>query len=310
MAVSKLKKRKTTKAEEADATAPVETQERVTLSTRTVDPAAVAAASARALGGGTGIKTNFAKFDKDQTIIRILPGDPLFVAYRQNMTRLAGRFNTSVDLEDVYKNEALHQAALAAGKITSEDFEKFQLFGDPFTSVMVALKNGGVKLPKGQAFWPQTKAVFNIINRADGKLYFWEASKTAFESIMTLFGKLDEETDEFVPGQYPELFNADDGFDLVVTGNGKDGKARRYLSYLPTRKSTPVGELAEGDAPYDLLDKVVWRVQSWDDRARQMFASYGSVAKVVGITPETWGISAVVGAGVDPEGDIDKDPES
>jgi hypothetical protein len=293
---STLKRRKATPKDEAPAE---QAAPKRTLSTRAIDPAKVAAQAKAALGGGGG-GTNFLKLDKDKTTIRILPGDPLFLSFRQNMTRVAGRFNTTLDFEGVFGSPELHQRALAEGKITADDFAKFQQFGDPFTSTMLALKNAGVKLAKGQAFWPQTRAVFSVINRADGKVYLWEASKTAFENIMTHFGKLNDEG-VFEPGEYPELFNVEDGFDLVITGNGQDGKARRYTAYTPARQQSGLGEY-EGE-PYDLLAQVTRRVSTWDDRARQMFASHGALAAVVGITPETWGISAVISS------DDDQDPE-
>jgi hypothetical protein len=294
MAASKLARRK------ADPEEKVEEPKTRTLSTRPIDPTAVAAAAKAALGGSGGGGTNFLKMDKDKTTIRILPGDPLFLSFRQNMTRIAGRFNTTLDLGDVFNNGPLHERALAEGKLTADDFAKFQQFGDPFVSTMVALKNAGVKLPKGKAFWPATRAVFNVINRATDEVALWEASKTAFENIMALFGDLNNDG-EFEPGEYPELFNAEDGFDIVVTGNGKDGKARRYTSYLPARKASPVGDFT--GEPYDLLAQVTRRVADWDTRARQMFASYGSVAATVGITPDSWGLNAVVGQ------DDDQDPE-
>jgi len=303
MATAKLKRRK---AAPKDETPEPEVTEKRVLSTRTIDPATVAAAAKHALSGGGGGSTNFLKLSKDKTTIRILPGDPLFIDFRQNMTRIAGRFTTTIDFGTIFNNGELHNRALAEGKLTADDFAKFQQFGDPFVSTMVALKNAGVQLAKGKAFWPQTRAVFNVISRADGQVALWESSKTAFENIMTLFGKLDDEG-IFVPGEYPEIFNADDGFDLIITGNGQDGKARRYNSYLPARNASDVGEF-EGE-PYDLLGQVVRRIGSWDERARQMFASYGTEAALVNITPETWGLGNAIVAAQDPEGDIDKDPE-
>lgn len=299
---TKLQRRKATPKDEA---APEKEQApKRTLSTRAIDPTAVAAAAKAALGGGGG-NTKYMKLGKDKTTIRILPGDPLFLSFRQNMTKVAGRFNTTIDFESIFNSPELHQRALAEGKITADDFAKFQQFGDPFTSTMLALKNAGMKLAKGQSFWPQTRAVFNVLNRADGGVYLWEASKTAFEAIMARFGKLDEEG-AFVPGEYPELFNLKDGFDLVITGNGQDGKARRYTSYDPARNASPVGGV--DDEPYDLMAQVVRRVSNWDDRARQMFATYGALASVVGITPATWSISAVIGS--DDDQDPEEDPSS
>jgi hypothetical protein len=300
MATSKLARRKASPKDKAEPETP-----KRTLSTRAIDPAAVVAAARAALGGGGG-GTNFLKLDKDKSTIRILPGDPLFVSFRQNMTKIAGRFNTTIDMATVFEDPALHAAALAQGKVTADDFAKYQQFGDPFVSTMVALKNAGVKLAQGKSFWPQTRAVFNVVNRADGKVYLWEASKTAFSSIMDHLGKMTDDG-EFKPGEYPELFNADDGFDIVIMGNGEDGIARRYTAYTPARKQSEVGDF-EGE-PYELLSQVVRRVSTWDDRARQMFASYAAAAQLAGITPDTWGLNAVSGAGEDPEGDIDKDPE-
>lgn len=299
---SALKKRQSKASDQAEAT---EASAPRTLTTRAIDPRAVAAAAKAALGGSGG-GTNYLKLDAHESVIRVYPGDPLFLNYRQNMTKVAGRYTTTVDMQTVFENPAIHQAALAQGKVTADDYAKYQQYGDPFVSTMVALKNAGVKLGQGKAFWPQTKAVFNVINRADGKLYFWEASKTAFEAIMALFGKIGDDG-EFVPGKYPELFNEADGFDIVITGNGADGKARRYTGYNPDREQTPLGDF-EGE-PYDLLAQVVRKVVGWDERARHMFASHGATASLAGINPSLWGLDAVSGAGEDPDGDIDKDPE-
>jgi hypothetical protein len=304
---AKLQKRKTTKTEAAEAAAPVETKPTRTLSTRAIDPTKVAAQAQAAMTGGGGGGTSFLKLDASSTTLRIYPGDPLFMSYRQNTTRIAGRMNTTVAFDTVFENPEVHQRALEEGKITADDFAKYQKFGDPFISTMIAVKQAGLKLPKGKAFWPQTKVLWNAINRADGQLYLWDSSKTAFEAIMTHFGKLDD-NGVFAPGQYPELFNEADGFDIIITGNGKEGLERRYTAFTPAREQSPLGEF-DGE-PNDLIGQVVRRVSTWDDRARQMFASYGSIAASVNIHPSTWDLDAVSNAGVDPEGDIDKDPEA
>jgi hypothetical protein len=291
MAESKLKRRTKKQTEEADEVQP-EAPKR-TLSTRSVDPATVAAAAAAAMGGKRKGDTNYLKLNAKDTQIRILPGDPLFVVVRQNMTKTAGRFNTSLDFGSIFDNVELHNAALAQQRITADDFEKFQQFGDPFTGTMMAIRDAEIKLPKGKAFWPGSKVLFNVINREDNKVYLWEASKTAFEAIMTLVGSVDKETGEFSAGQYPELFDADTGFDIIVTGNGLEGMARRYKAFTPVRESSEVGEF-EGE-PYSLIEKAALKVQDWDSRARQMFASYGHFAALVGITPEGWGLTAVAG---------------
>jgi FtsZ-interacting cell division protein YlmF len=305
------KKKKATTLKRRKKAAPKEEEEapkKATLSTRAIDPAKVVAAAQRALGGGGG-GTNFLKLNADETDIRIYPGEPVFLDFRQNTTRVGGRYNTTMSLDSLFNNPELHNAALEAGKVDAEDFAKFQQFGDPFVSVMMAVKNAGIKLAQGKAFWPATKALMNVIKREDDTIYLWECSKTALESISKLIGTVDDEG-VFKPGKYPELLDAEEGFDITVEGNGKDGKARRYTGYIPAREASVVGDFS--GEPYDLLAQALRRVATFDDRARQLFGSHGDIAQMVGITPDTWGLAtAVIGNEVDDSEETpDEDPSS
>lgn len=261
-----------------------------------IDPALVAQqmANAKTYSGGGGSGVPYLKLTSGKNLIRILPGavegESFVFPVRQNTERSAGRFFTSLELSFVFGNGALHDRALKAGKLTRLDFERFQQYGDPYIETMKKLKDAEIKLPSGKAFWPQTKYYMNVVNREDNQVYLWEASNKAFQKIKSLIGEINEDG-EYVPGEYSDLLDPEEGFDLLIEGNGQDGNARRYTDPQPVRSASPIGEVT-GDR-VDFIDVALGKVVSWETRARTMLTHYGEFAQKVGVTAQSLGLSSI-----------------
>lgn len=295
-AKAKTKKEETVEPDETKKEEAQEESKTRTLTSARIDPARVAAMAnqAKAYSGGGGPRVPYLKLTGGKNYIRILPPETeeesWVFAVRQNTERQAGRFFTMMELGFVFGNEELHERALKAGKITKLDFERFQQYGDPYVETMKKLKDAEIKLPSGRSFWPTSRYYMNVVNREDGQVYLWEASNKAFQAIQKKIGEINEEG-EFVPGEYPELLDPEEGFDLLIEGNGQDGNARRYDDPIPVRASSPIGEV--GGERTDFIEVALGKVVSWETRARAVLTHYGEFAQKVGVTAKALGLSSI-----------------
>lgn len=73
----------------------------------------------------------------------------------------------------------------------------------------------------------KTEYLWNVVNRADGKLYVWSTTEKLFEAVV--------EHARFSP-----ICDADKGNDLILTTSG-EGSRRRYSAPLCIPQSCPLG---------------------------------------------------------------------
>lgn len=114
----------------------------------------------------------------------------------------------------LFGNDHLAELALDAGKVGPDDSKLFAEFGCPLCVLPQTLNKAGAKDDANQ-HWPRTQYIWNVINRADGKLYKWSCSKKLATPIEATF-KL-----------YDQLFDPTEGRDFTVHATG-EGSKRRY----------------------------------------------------------------------------------
>lgn len=233
------------------------------------------AEQAKASGGST----NFVRLGAHANVLRLLPGDPPFLRLRRHKyQRAGGMWVGALDLGFLTQAPELLEPALQSGKLSNEDVALARQYGDPFTALGNAAKQANLPQAVYNGAWPQTRYFLNVVDRAkDGSVSVWDASKTQFDGITALMQ------------QYPELFNDEDGFDLLIQGNGLDGIKRRYNPPMAARQASPVGFDWEPQL-VDLVDVAIRGVVGFRDKLADMYARYGDVAVQVGMAQGEWGI--------------------
>jgi hypothetical protein len=117
-----------------------------------------------------------------------------------------------------------------------------------------------------------------VVDRAEtDAVKVWEGGYEQWDHIMELF----EMT--------PTLFNAEDGYDLMIKGNGKNGKARRYKAPIQHPEASPVGFEFEEQLT-DLRALLLRAVRPWDEKAAVVLAKFPEEAASVNISAEAWGV--------------------
>jgi hypothetical protein len=104
----------------------------------------------------------------------------------------------------------------------------------------------------------------------------FESSKTFADTIQSL-----------LDGDYPDLFDYEEGFDVKVVGNGRDGTARRYQPPVVARESSELGW--EPEIP-NLIRFVVRNAVPFATRVAQLFAAKGDEAVQMGFHPSSFGV--------------------
>jgi hypothetical protein len=241
-------------------------------------------------------KTRFIKLNANTTTLRLLPSyDPsTALPYRVRESHRYdipdGGFAIAMDYEFLQKDEVTAAAAVAAGRITEADLEMGATYGDPFTKLARVVDDVDMDVEDEEApfdekqqrkylskLWPRKSYLWNAVNRADGNFVaVWEGSKSLREKVVALLG------------QYPELFDPEEGFDIEIVGNGKEGLARRYDSVLPVRNSSKVGFEYE-DQMYDLHALNIRACVPYAEKLTGLFHNHGSLIEVLGLTKEDFG---------------------
>lgn len=263
-----------------------------------LDPKAVAAAFESTAQQGSGPKTPYMKFKVGKNRIRILPIQvPLmsgpYLQIRANSVRGAkdkyGR--TMLSYEWIVRDEAILQKLLASGRIKQTDVQLFQAHGDPAIEIAAQAKKQDLETKR--SLWPSNKYLFVVVNRADSGVYVFEAGQKFVDFLRPLVVGTDEE-----PAEYPELFNLEDGFDIIVEATG-EGLQRRY-TYSVARQASEVEAPAE--LP-DLWATVTRYAVPYAQKVAAVFEQEPEVTKALGLKPESFGVSGSVAASDDDDDD-------
>lgn len=226
-------------------------------------------------GGGQYIKLN-----ADETYLRLLPSynpdedpSPTRIA-RWHTGFVGGKFFTAVDYGFLLgtTGAAIREAALEKGTITNEDLQLAAKFGDPFTRLAEKHKSLGLEVPNGA--WPRTRYILNAISRDnDGQVGMLDMSPTVAKMLGAVLKTFDD------------LFDVENGRDVLVMGNGKDGKQRRYESVSPQRDAS---RAVEGDLPalHDLNGMIASKCMRYEEKVDALFEVFGDACAQVNLGPE------------------------
>ena len=274
------------------------------MKTKPVDHDAVAAAfDAEEKERPSGQRTNYLKLSAGNTAVRLLPSiepaNPL--PYRllrsHRMKNRSDRWRNPLYGKFLINNEVVLQAALEAKLITDADVDMYSAFEDPFVKIAIEGKAAGLKKNSYSKGWADTRFVFNAFRRDDpANVGVLTVSKTMRDQIGAVLK------------QYPELFDPDNGYDIMITGNGLDGKARRYLGVMAARDPSPVGMEWESKAT-DLDNFLTYKAMPYIEKVWGAFDKFGTVVAQLGLTAVDFGIDPEALASLEAEEGDEEDDE-
>jgi hypothetical protein len=279
-----------------------------TLTGRKIDPTLLRAAAAAAKQA-RGQKTPFLKLTAGDNRIRLLgPRDPEqsilpYFEHRIHKFKPAGaRYDKEViDLDWLFRNEPLANAAMAAGKLRAADFEMWSRYGgDPFNIAAARAKDLGLTGKNSDApyLWGRDAIAFNVIDRADSSVRIWIVTRKRFEELWALYEGSKDEDGNVDPDSVFDIFDEDSGHDLLVKGNGQAGFQRRYTITV-AKKPTPAGSFDVADM-VNLPEFAVRRVIGWEQKVVSLFQSYGDFMRVLGFKPSNFGVNAEINVNTAP----------
>lgn len=225
----------------------------------------------------TGSKTNYTKLNPEDTFLRLLSfatedNPSPFRINRVHDWKIDGRFQKSMDYGYLLGLPALLTRALDEGKVTNEDIALAKKFGDPFTKLGEKQQSAGQKVDRG--LWPRTRYIFNVVNRdSDGEVAILEIGPQLVKMIGGVLQTFDD------------LFDAENGRDILIKGNGKAGLQRRYESVSPAKDTSPVGFEFE---LIDLDGVMIRSIVPYTEKVDSLFRVHGETAAQFGLNDESF----------------------
>ncbi len=255
------------------------------MQTKQVDHDAIAAAfDAEEQDRPAGQRTVYLKLTGGNTQVRLLPSNsverplPYRLLRSHRMKNRSDRWRNPLYGKFLINSEEILQAALEAKLITETDVDMYSAFEDPFVKVAIEGKAAGLKKNTYSKGWADTRFVFNAFRRDDpSTVGVLTISKTMRDQINA------------VRKQYPEMFDPDKGYDIMIQGNGQEGKARRYLGVMAARDPSPIGMEWESKLT-DLDNFLVYKAMPYIEKVWGAFDKFGSVVAQLGLTPVDFGI--------------------
>lgn len=170
-----------------------------------------------------------------------------------------------------FNTENIATALVAKTVVKPEDLKFFGQYGCIYCRISDILINTQGK--KNNKTFATPKFIFNVVNRADNKVYKWTASKKMFEGIA------------MYAGAYPYMFNVEDGMDLMLIATGS-GLQRRYaLNIIPDK--CPLGVDLNVTPLHDLDATMADGYRNLNETMELILNSYPSMLNLLGINPNT-----------------------
>lgn len=242
------------------------------------------AAKAREDSGGN--RTPYAKLSSATWIGRILPSFeanrpvPYTGARLHRYNDDEGKFKNAMDYDFLLDEPELAAAAVSSGRITETDLELAKQFGDPFKVLCKRLKDLGKKNEDiARGIFSRARYWFLVVPRDDERVHILEVGGEMRDKFM---GQM---------ALYPNMFDLEEGNDMLVQGNGRDGIGRRYPTVGCKAEPVPVGiELTEETVP-SLNEKLVYMVQPFVDKVANMFRLFPEECAEVGLSYADFGVT-------------------
>jgi hypothetical protein len=249
----------------------------------------------------SGQRTVYLKLDANSTQVRLLPSNnpesplPYRLLRSHRMKNRSDRWRNPLYGKFLINNEVVLQAALEAQLITDTDVDMYSAFEDPFVKIAIEGKAAGLNKKLYSKGWADTRFIFNAFRRDDpSTVGVLTISKTMRDQI------------NVVRKAYPEMFDPDVGYDIMIAGNGEAGKARRYLGVMAAREPSPVGMEWESKLT-DLDNHLVYKAMPYIEKVWGAFDKFGSVVATLGLTAVDFGIDPEALAALAAEDDEEDD---
>jgi hypothetical protein len=186
----------------------------------------------------------------------------------------------ALDFDTIMRNGALAQRLVDGNKLTRQDIEMSERYGDPYNKLASAIKSAGLKREKGdKTYWPQDKYLWLVILPEEGNKVVVYESSFGFFSFMDGLRSAGEVSLE-------ELFAIGDGVDVLISATGK-GFQRKY-TFQAARKNTDVSPATDAKFP-DLLDIHDSRAVSYSKKVYALFDEAEELLDTLGITKADFG---------------------
>ena len=176
--------------------------------------------------------------------------------------------------------EATIKPLIKMKKLLPSDIEAFKNSGGcPICRAMDTLKTGGESKETFLTCRPRTMSYWNVLNRADKKIYVASLSETKHREICSAIASgldIDEETGK--PGEdAQDILDLETGFDFQCIATGQM-LGRRY-TYTVIAKSKPVTaeDIAEGEKPLNLMLAVAETFKSFGEMCAALREVHGTL---------------------------------
>lgn len=174
------------------------------------------------------------------------------------------------------------------GKLTEADAKLFSAAGNgcPICSAREVMKQAGYPDKTTNQLRAKLSHYWNVWMRNDpntpennGKIFVWSMSDARHKEVdgTVMSYLLDEET---LQPTGPNVLDMETGHDWKIVATG-DRLSRRYkVDIIP--KAKPIGEIADGNSPIDLMEVVGESFRNYGDTCRVLAAAYGETLDELG----------------------------
>jgi hypothetical protein len=169
------------------------------------------------------------------------------------------------------------------GKLTDEDIKAYKKLDCPACRAREVLYKGGEDKEIFQQFNVRNTNYWNVLLRSDSKVYVWSVGQGNHDDLSSeieTYLDIDEETGQ--PGENAvDILHPKKGYDHIIDATGEKNN-RRYKIRIKPGKTCPIGELADGEAPLDLIIVVADTLRPYGELCQlvrrqqgKLLASYG-----------------------------------
>lgn len=228
--------------------------------------------------------TTWLKLPQGSHRLRICPawneeGTPVrMIVNHQKFKSKDGYDRNPLCYQYAFDNQNIAQALFNKNVLKKEDLEFYQKYGCPYCLVsnLVIQMNG----KKNNKFYPKPTFLWNVVYRADSKIYKFSTSKKIFDNV-AMFASA-----------YPSMFNVDNGMDIAILATG-DGMQRRYNSNL-IPDPVPLGVDLTTNKLHDLDIAMADGYRNLNETMELLLNTVPNLLPILGINPSQFVTSAPI----------------
>jgi hypothetical protein len=178
--------------------------------------------------------------------------------------------------------EATIQPLIDMGVLSKADISAFKKNQCPVCRARRTLFDGGEAKETYQSCNVKGTNYWNVLLRSDSKIYVYSASDQRHQEVtgmIEMYLDIDETTGH-IGESAVDILDPKAGYDFILGATGEKNNRRYSLNIKP--KSCPIGEIADGDRPIDLMTVVAETTKSYAELCMllkrmqgKLLASYG-----------------------------------